>query len=615
MNTANIITLDSLGASPQSAPVGKVEGPRQGGINFRDVMKSLAGNMNAVPATTTGSIDLSQQSVYVPADSPIITAVKLLQKADANTLSAVEELANAAGGTIPLEETTPEELLAELKNLGVSDEAAEKVIDILNAFEAAGAADITPETVEIEPSFAEAVIGASKESLAEVATTLFPDLYETAGEAMSDAENFPVQIKLIPLVIVNGTGVTVEIPAEKQNSDGLSLSTDEITETAKVLSQLDAESLSRIQNLLAGNDITIYEAVRALSAVPASATEFTEGGIIGINVTEADFLSADSVLARIAANNPNMLTAEDIALSDSNIAILEELQTIVKEVIINQTPAENVSVRVDPLFESRFRERINKLYEGADLTDTLTESSGAAASAKAADADDDIVMGTTQRRDFSASTDDSSDDLLASGNSQPSENTAPVSRPQTVSDNPFAAARPVTVPLTEIASQPAPFISTGGEVAPEMQIGNRILEMKTEADGVQEMTVVLKPRELGEVAIKIVTTAGEVSVTLSAANPETAKILDRSTLLLSSQLQEGGVNIRDILTIAPSSASEDMGLNFANGEFSAGNGNGGQGQSGRQGRQLGEEPLTGEIDGEFTPDDFMQRRMSLWRSA
>jgi flagellar hook-length control protein FliK len=133
------------------------------------------------------------------------------------------------------------------------------------------------------------------------------------------------------------------------------------------------------------------------------------------------------------------------------------------------------------------------------------------------------------------------------------------------------------------------------------------------------MTVVLKPRELGEVAVKIVTEGGAVSVTLSAANPETAKILDRNTALLTSQLQDGGVNIRDILTIAPSSASEDMGLNFEGGEFSAANGNNGggqgQGQNGRPGRQLGEEPLTGEIDGTFTPDDFMQRRMSLWRSV
>jgi flagellar hook-length control protein FliK len=440
--------------------------------------------------------------------------------------------------------------------------------------------------VEIESSFAESVIGNAKSDLAEIAHTLYPDLYETAEDAAADAENFPVSIKLVPMVIVGEKGITVEIPAQMSDTDGLSLSTDEVMETAKILAELNANSLERIQNLLSGQNISIYEAVRALAAVPASATSPTDG-VIGINVTEADFLSAESVLSRIAANNPNLQATETIALSDSNKAILEELQAIVKEVIIREAPPTTVSVSVNPLFESRFRERINKLYESTEPDYN------------------DIKVGTTDEKvTFSTDKVDAADEISQSGSNS-------------VRDNPFAAIniRPSAIPVSEIASQPAPFIGTGGEVAPEMQIGNRILEMNTDTDGIQEMTVVLRPRELGEVAVKIVTTAGEVTVTLSAASAETAKILDRNTALLSSQLQDGGVNVKDILTIAPSNASENMGLNF-NGESFTSDGNGqGTNGGGNNGRALGEEPLPGEIDGEFTPDDFMQRRMSLWRSV
>jgi hypothetical protein len=78
------------------------------------------------------------------------------------------------------------------------------------------------------------------------------------------------------------------------------------------------------------------------------------------------------------------------------------------------------------------------------------------------------------------------------------------------------------------------------------------------------------------------------------------------------------VNVKNVLTVAPSNASENMGLNFTGNGFTAEHGKDGSENPaaghGRQ-RQLGEEPLTGEIDGQFSPDDFMQRRMSLWRSV
>jgi hypothetical protein len=632
MDYGSMLTLGMPGTSGGTAVSGDQSftvPADSGGVSFNNVLKQLASAKNAVPVSVS-SVNRARAEAEIPVavsvSDPIITAVKELQSADKETLEALDELARSVGGSIDLEKLTDEEIELLLPH-GLSESIFEKLQRILDAFEAAGAKEITPETVFIDPKIAEEAIAQSKESLAEIAAKLFPGVYETAEEAAADAQNFPVGVKLIPLVIVTEKGVSIEIPELPENlsgGEGRTLTTDEIFETEKILEKLDDETLARIQNLLEQSNIGILEAVRALAAVPASAMQ--DNGSLGITVTEADFMTADMVLTRIAANNPMPQTAEEIALSDENKRILEELQNIVKEVIIKENPAPVYTVSVDPLFESRFRERINKLYEGANEGETQTNGTLAekaqTGGMKAANPQDpQSVNPQTYSSDLSGKSDTDIDFEAA--------REAFAARLKTGGSNAEAAAAATRqpVPIDEIASQPSPFISTGGEIPPEMQIGNRIIDMRADntGDGVQEMTVVLKPAELGEVAVKIVTENGAVTVTLTAANPETAKLLDRGAALLQGQLRQGGVDVKEVLTIAPTDASDNMGLNFSNGGFTAGGqeGQGTQGGQGTNGAQnptglhhaIGEEPLPGEIDGQFTPDDFMQRRMRLWRSA
>jgi hypothetical protein len=547
------------------------------GVSFNDMLSAFVSAKNAVPArvsvnSVANAMTDIPSEVAISADSPIIAAVKMLQRADSKTLAALDDVAKALGGEISFADLTAEELTAMVEGTleGIPDETLGNLNALLEAFRQTGAEKLTPETMFIEPEFANQTVAAAKDKLAGIASDLFPNLYETADDALADAANFPVEVKLIPLVIVGDNTLTIEIPGETGDTENiLSLSTDEIFETDKILDQLDATTMARIQDLLQNTNVSIYEAVRALAAVPAEATTETADGLIGLAVSETDFFTTDNVLARIAANNPQSDVVAEISFTDESKAVLEELQNIVKEVIIKETPAPTVTIKVDPLFEQRFRERILNVYAGETAADTETDE-----------------LDTTYER-------------------RP-EMTAHVINPN-----------PAT-PIEEIGMQPAPFIGTGSAVAPEMQIGNRILEMKAEnaRDGTQEMTVVLRPRELGDVAVKIVTENGAVTVTLTAANADTAKLLDRGALTLTSQLQSGGLNVKEVLTITPSEASENMGLDFTNGEFQSRDGrqNTSQGQQGNH-RELGEEALPGEIDGQFTPDDFIMRRMSLWRSV
>jgi flagellar hook-length control protein FliK len=579
MDYGSILSMGMSGQMVTDSGGGSTIAAENTGISFNDMLSAFVTAKNAVPArvsvqsvASAASVDIPNE-VVVAADSPIIAAVKMLQRADSKTLTALDDLAKASGGEIVFEDLTAEELTAMVESIleGADSETLGKLNELLEAFRQTGAEKIAPETMFLDPEAAKEAVAAAKESLASIASDLFPSLYETPAEALADAADFPVQVKLIPLVIVGEKSLTIEIPGETETDDVkiLSLSTDEIFETDKILDQLDKATLTRIQELLQNSNVSIYEAVRALAAVPAEATQANTDGVVGLAVAETDFFKADDVLARIAANNPPADMVSEISFTDESKTVLEELQNIVREVIIKEAPAPTVTIKVDPLFEQRFRERILNVFAGETPEET--------------DSDEPETTYTI--------------------------------RPEMTA---HVVTNQFPTPIDEIGMQPSPFIGTGSEVPPEMQIGNRILEMKAEnaGDGTQEMTVVLRPRELGDVAVKIVTENGAITVTLTAANTDTAKLIDRGALTLTSQLQSGGLNVKEVLTITPSEASENMGLDFSNGQFQSRGGeqNTGNGQQGSH-RALGEETLPSEIDGQFTPDDFIMRRMSLWRSV
>lgn len=67
----------------------------------------------------------------------------------------------------------------------------------------------------------------------------------------------------------------------------------------------------------------------------------------------------------------------------------------------------------------------------------------------------------------------------------------------------------------------------------------------------KELTLMLKPQELGEVAIKLVKSGGEITVSIMAQNPATEKLLSERLPTLVSNLQEINGQVKDVMIVNP----------------------------------------------------------------
>lgn len=92
-------------------------------------------------------------------------------------------------------------------------------------------------------------------------------------------------------------------------------------------------------------------------------------------------------------------------------------------------------------------------------------------------------------------------------------------------------------------------------------------------NGVKELTVVLKPESLGEVAVKLTADEnGTVSMILAASNPEVGKALSENAAALAESVSKQNVQVSDVNVVPPSEASSYMNLDFTNQGFNRRNG-------------------------------------------
>ncbi len=135
----------------------------------------------------------------------------------------------------------------------------------------------------------------------------------------------------------------------------------------------------------------------------------------------------------------------------------------------------------------------------------------------------------------------------------------------------------------------------------------RVFEM-TEQNGTEQLVIVLKPEELGQVAVKLVKENGALSVTLSAQHEAVGRMLAERAAELGGGLENRDVEVRDIQVVEPSNAAEQMGLNFTDqgferrGEYSSGSG----------GNYRGTDEIT---DGEEPEENIEIREAKLWTTA
>lgn len=138
-------------------------------------------------------------------------------------------------------------------------------------------------------------------------------------------------------------------------------------------------------------------------------------------------------------------------------------------------------------------------------------------------------------------------------------------------------------------------------------------------DGVKELVLILRPKELGQVAVKLVKEANTVSVIMSAQYGEVGKLMSQRAAYLSESLSSNNYEVKDVQIVEPGNAAEQMGLNFTDHGFSfarnSANSDGSENGRGRRGENDG----YGEIDGidEIAADhgEIRLREAKLWTTA
>lgn len=148
--------------------------------------------------------------------------------------------------------------------------------------------------------------------------------------------------------------------------------------------------------------------------------------------------------------------------------------------------------------------------------------------------------------------------------------------------------------FTERADAEIPVTETTAYETADIQVRETILEEISdmpEKDGVKELVLILRPRELGQVAVKLTKENGVLSVILSAQYNEVGRMLADRAAQLGSSLQSGDVKVKSVDVVEPGNAAEQMGLNFTDRGFGFAGNSGGTANGGRNGSY-------GGVDGE-----------------
>ncbi len=95
--------------------------------------------------------------------------------------------------------------------------------------------------------------------------------------------------------------------------------------------------------------------------------------------------------------------------------------------------------------------------------------------------------------------------------------------------------------------------ATNVEIPVQKQITDQIINHLNTGitSDTKELTLMLKPQELGEVAIKLVKSGGEITVSIMAQNPATEKLLSERLPTLVSNLQEINGQVKDVMIVNP----------------------------------------------------------------
>lgn len=151
-----------------------------------------------------------------------------------------------------------------------------------------------------------------------------------------------------------------------------------------------------------------------------------------------------------------------------------------------------------------------------------------------------------------------------------------------------------------------------GEIV-NVQIAENIAEEIPES-GVKELTVVLKPESLGEVAVKLTADEnGTVSIILAASNPEVGKALSENAAVLAESVSKQNLQVSRVNVVPPSEASSYMDLNFTDQGFNRRNG--GEQTFGGSGSRTDDNTVQGITAADEIRAQKLLKEAKLWLTA
>lgn len=251
----------------------------------------------------------------------------------------------------------------------------------------------------------------------------------------------------------------------------------------------------------------------------------------------------------------------------------------------------------------------------SQVSEIVIKTTGAAREADAETVEDADSADTVVLRDKSVSeAEPVSEPKFASVKNEDTEN-AEADALETNADIAALNTEPEEVFVYETAGSEAKLSAPAAEAA-ESRIVERISEKLFEADGkdgVDEMVIILRPKELGQVAVKLIRENGAVSVMLSAQYEEVGKLMTERAAYLGSSLANQNYDVKNIQVVEPGSAAEQMGLNFTDRGFSFASGSGQQQHRGENG---GAEEIDGidEVNADYGDTEIL-REARLWTTA
>lgn len=135
-------------------------------------------------------------------------------------------------------------------------------------------------------------------------------------------------------------------------------------------------------------------------------------------------------------------------------------------------------------------------------------------------------------------------------------------------------------------------------------------------DAVKELTVVLKPENLGEIAVKLTQDAsGTISVVLAASNQEIGRALAANASALSESFAKQNMDVDTVNVVNPSEAAAYMGLDFTNQGFERRNNDAQQARNSTRGNVSSVGSIEDADESEVTTAKKLLKEARLWLMA